>query len=90
MKAMGKLLDALTPPSPYRAKQTGIWEEIVDRVQGALTRQMLADVDTWILQHELQIPRSWADDILELMDKRLDEIEAEDIGQILRDRFDFT
>lgn len=86
----GPLLRALSPPSAYAARKTGIWDEIVDRIAGAMTLPQLVDVDTWLLGQELNIPTPWNDEIIELMDKRREEIASEDIGQIIRDRFDFT
>jgi hypothetical protein len=90
MRRPGILARSLNPPSAYAARQTGIWDEITDRIAGALTPEMLADVGGWLLLHDLQIPTMWEEPITEMMEKRAAEIEAEEIGQILRERFDFT
>ena len=86
---MGKLLEALSRPSSYRAKKTDIWGDIIDRIEGALLPRDLDDIETWLLAHELDIPGAWEPEIAELLEKRRDELQAEDVGQILRDRFDF-
>lgn len=86
---MGKLLDALSPPSAYRAKQTGIWDEIADRVAGCLTRADIEGVETWLLGQALNIPSPWEEHIVDLLEAKQAELDAEDIGSILRERFDF-
>jgi hypothetical protein len=86
---MGKLLEALTRPSAYRAKKTDVWETITDRIAGAMYPAQLREVEDWIAANELSIPDGWLEPIEELIEKRRDEIQAEDISQIMRDRFDF-
>jgi hypothetical protein len=73
---MGELLKRLSSVSAYRAKQTGIWD--------------LDELVIWLDLHELEIPPPWIEEIYELMDRRREEIRAEDIGQIVRDKYDFT
>ena len=86
---MGKLMDALSPPSAYRARQTDIWDQITDRIAGAQTKADLAEVEAWLLLQTLKIPTQWEEHIVEALEKRAEEIRDEDIGLILRDRFDF-
>jgi len=86
---MGALLKALTPPSAYSAKQTDIWDEIQDRIDGALYPAALADVEAWIEANELNIPEKWHEPIEELIEKRYAELKEEDISQILLNRHDF-
>jgi hypothetical protein len=87
---MGKLADALKPQSSYAAKKTPLWEELADRIAGALLAVDLLEIETWLEFNELLVPWSWRAALAELIDKRRDELKAEDIGQIMRDRFDFT
>ena len=82
-------MDALSAPTAYRARQTGIWDQISGRIAGAMTRYDLEEVEAWLLTQTLNIPSPWEEHILELLEKRRDELAAEDIGSILRDRFDF-
>jgi hypothetical protein len=87
---MGELLKRLSSVSAYRAKQTGIWDQIKDRIDGALILSDLDELVIWLDLHELEIPPPWIEEIYELMDRRREEIRAEDIGQIVRDKYDFT
>lgn len=87
---MGRLLDALKPISSYAAKKTELWPELCDRIAGAIVPGDLDAVAAWIEFHELDVPGSWREPLDELIEKRRDELAAEDIGQILQDRFDFT
>jgi hypothetical protein len=86
---MGKLADALSPASSYAAKKTGIWDQIVARIDLAMTRYDLEEVEAWLLGQSLNIPGAWEEPILELLEKRAEAIDAEDIGLILRNRFEF-
>ena len=87
---MGKLADALAPQSSYAAKKTSLWPDLTDRIAGALLMIDLAEIELWLELHEQEVPWSWRESLAELIDKRRDELAAEDIGSILRDRFDFT
>ena len=87
---MGKLADALAPTSSYAAKKTTLWPDLCDRIAGALLNVDLAEIEVWLELHEQEVPWPWREPLAELIAKRRDELEAEDVGQILRDRFDFT
>jgi hypothetical protein len=87
---MGVLAKSLQITSSYAAKKTGIWDEITDRIANAQTPPMLRDVEGWLLAQTLHIPDAWEEPILEMLEKRAEEIEAEEIGAILRDRYDFS
>lgn len=87
---MGKLADALAPVSSYAAKKTSLWPDLVDRINGAMLPSDLDELTAWLEFNELAVPYSWRESLAELVDKRRDELAAEDVGQILRDRFDFT
>jgi hypothetical protein len=86
---MGALLKALQPQSSYAAKKTPLWDEIIDRIAGAIYPRQLEEVELWLEAIELQVPTGWRDPIAELIEKRLIELKDEDIAQIMFDRFDF-
>lgn len=87
---MGKLTDALAPQSSYAAKKTPLWDDLTDRINGAILMADLEGVAAWIEFNELLIPWAWRPVLAELLEKRRDALASEDIGQILLDRFDFT
>jgi hypothetical protein len=87
---MGKLADALAPISSYAAKKTPLWEDLKDRIAGALLMVDLAEIELWLEFHELEVPWPWREPLAEMIARRREELEAEDIGGILRDKFDFT
>lgn len=86
---MGKLLKALSPASSYAAKKTGLWADLTDRIAGAIVPADLDEIEAWIDFHDMEIPGAWRASIAELIEKRRDELAAEDISQIIRDRYDF-
>ena len=86
---MGALAKALSPQSSYAAKKTPLWDEITDRIAGAMYPRQLEEVEWWLEAIELQVPGAWRGPIAELIEKRLVELKDEDIAQIMRDRFDF-
>jgi hypothetical protein len=86
---MGALAKALAPQSSYAAKKTPLWDEICDRIAGAMYPRQLEEVQWWLNCIELQVPLAWREPIEEMIEKRLVELQDEDIAQIMRDRFDF-
>jgi hypothetical protein len=86
----GALAQALTRPTAYRARQTDIWDQVTDRLAGCLTARDVDEFLVWVDFHELAIPEQWSDEIDALVERRREELAAEDIGQILLERFDFT
>lgn len=86
---MGKLRDALSPVSSYAAKKTSLWDDLTDRIAGALLPADIDEVETWIEFHTLEVPWAFRESLAEIIEKRRDELAAEDIGGIVR-RFDFT
>lgn len=87
---MGKLRDALAPISSYAAKKTPLWADLMDRIAGAILPADLDEVETWIEFHELEVPYAFRESLAEIIEKRREELAAEEIGGVLRDRFDFT
>lgn len=87
---MGKLTDALAPQSSYAAKKTSLWDDLTDRIAGAIVTGDLAEVELWMELNELLIPWPWREPLRDLIERRREELKAEDIGEIVRDRYDFT
>jgi hypothetical protein len=63
---------------------------VTDRINGALLMIDLAEIELWLELHEHDVPWPWREPLAELIAARREELEAEDIGSILRERFDFT
>lgn len=87
---MGRLLKALERPSSYAVKKTDWWAEITDQIAGAMFPAQLDEVEQMLAAKVMQFPRSWEESLAELIEKKREEIASEDIGQIVRDRYDFT
>jgi hypothetical protein len=93
---MGVLLKALTPPSSYAAKggkdKAGPdqWAELKDRIDGCILMSQLDAFVDWLDARPLEYPPAYREPLEELIEAKREEIQSEDIGQILRDRFDFT
>jgi hypothetical protein len=92
---MGLLLKSLSPPSSYAAKggkdpgSVDLWADLKDRVNGAL---LMADLDAfvdWLDARPLDYPAAYREPLDELIEAKREELRAEDIGLIVRDRFDF-
>ena len=86
---MGKLRAALAPVSSYAAKKTPLWDDLTDRIAGALLPADLDEVAAWIEFNELAVPYAFRESLDELIEKRRDELAAEEIGGIVA-RFDFS
>lgn len=93
---MGILLKALSAPSSYAAKggkgSAGpqMWPDLVDRINGAMFASQLDDFEAWLDARPLDYPAAYREPLDELIEAKREEIAAEDIGGIMRDRFDFT
>jgi hypothetical protein len=92
---MGILAKALSPPSSYAAKggkdpgSVDLWSDLKDRVDGAL---LMADLDAfvdWLDARPLDYPAAYREPLDELIEAKRDELRSEDIGEILRTRWDF-
>jgi hypothetical protein len=86
---MGKLRDALSPVSSYAAKKTPLWDDLTDRVAGALLPADLDAITVWVEFHYLEVPGAFRECLDEIIEKRREEMAAEEIGGIVS-RFDFT
>lgn len=87
---MGRLADALKPQSSYAAKKTPLWSDLTDRIAGAILPRDLDEIEAWIEFNELLVPYAFRPPLRELIEKRRDELADEEIGGVLRDKFDFT
>lgn len=91
---MGTLLKALSAPSSYAAKggKNGggtLWADLKDRVDGCILMSQLDEFEAWLDARPLEYPAAYREPLDELIELKREELKAEDIGQIMRDRFDF-
>jgi hypothetical protein len=92
---MGMLLKALSPPSSYAAKggkdpgSVDLWGDLKDRIDGAMTPRDLDEFEAWLDARPLDYPAAYREPLDELIEARREELKAEDIGEILKSRFDF-
>lgn len=87
---MGILGKILSPPSSMAAKKHDIWAELKDRVDGALLPTQLDELEAWLDGFPLEYPAAYREPLNDLIEAKRAELEAEDVGFIVRDRFDFT
>lgn len=81
----------LENPTAYSVKKNTpqVWENLVDRVNGAIIPRDLDDLEAWLDFRPLDLPFGWYDQVRELIEKRREELAEEDIGSILRNKYDF-
>jgi len=87
---MGALTKALSPQSSHAAKKSGLWDELTDELEGCMYPAMVDAFEAKLSAIELQIPGAWHEPLADLIEKKREALAAEDIGQIVRTRFDFT
>lgn len=86
---MGAISKAFAPQSSYAAKKTSLWEDVTDRIEGCLYLAMLDEAEVWIASIVLRIPHAWHEPIAELIEKKREELQSENITEILKDKYDF-
>lgn len=86
---MGLLAKTLSPQSSYAAKKTGLWEELMDELAGCMFPAAVDEFETRCALRGLEIPGAYEDHLDDAIEARREELKAEDIGTIIRDRFDF-
>ena len=91
---MGILAKTLSPVSSYAAKggKSGsgtLWADLKDRVDGAILLSDLDEFETWLDAYPLAYPAAYREPLEELVEAKREELRAEDVGAILRERFDF-
>lgn len=91
---MGALMKALSGVSSYAAKggRNGggtMWADLKDRIDGAMFQADLDEFEAWLDARPLDYPAAYREPLDELIETRREEIRSEDIGVIVRDRYDF-
>lgn len=91
---MGLLAKTLSPVSSYAAKggkarDRNLWAELKDRIDGAILPADLDAFEAWLDGYPLEYPAAYREPLDELIEVRRAELRAEDIGEIVRERFDF-
>lgn len=91
---MGILSKSLAPISSYAAKGgkdggRDLWGDLKDRVDGALLPRDLDDFEAWLDAYPLEYPAAYREPLDELIEAKREELRREDVGEILRTRFDF-
>ncbi len=86
---MGALTKALSNVSAYAAKNNGLWNELMDRITECVLPAHVDDVERWIGEHPLSIPVAWHEPLAEIIAKRREEIDEDDVATILHRNFDF-
>lgn len=90
MGLIAKSLDAAAArPSAYSVKKTDLFADLKDRIHGALLPADLDDVERWLDANDHILPNGWREPIDDMIEVKREELEAESVPQILRDRFDF-
>lgn len=84
---MGILARTLSPVSAHGAKKTPLWEDLTDRIAGAMLPVQLDDIEQWLIDRPLDYPLGWGEPLAELIECRREELKAEDVGDIVRSRF---
>lgn len=86
---MGAIKKALSPVSAYSQRSTALWQDMLDRLSDAVLPDDIDAFEAWVDANVLSIPVGWVEPLHELAEKRREEIAAEDVGSIMRERFDF-
>jgi hypothetical protein len=91
---MGILSKALNGMSSYAAKggRDGggtLWADLKDRIDGAMFLSDLDEFEAWLDARPLDYPAAYREPLDELIEARRAEIRAEDIGEIMLDKYDF-
>jgi mevalonate pyrophosphate decarboxylase len=89
---MGALSDALSQPerpSAYAAKKTDIWAEIQAIIDFCVLPDDIARAREQIEGLSSQFPEHWWSSIDDQLEVQAELIRQDDIGRIMRDKFDF-
>ena len=85
----GQLWGALYGPSSFAAKRTPVWQEIMDMIEDCVLPEQLCKVMFDLSARRSDIPEAWDESIHEIIEKKRQEIEEDDIAAIMRGNFDF-
>lgn len=86
---MGALANALKTQSSYAAKKTNLWDDLMSRLTDCVMPRDVDAFEEYLLSIDLQIPGSWREALAEIIEKRRQEIDEDEVGAILRAKFDF-
>lgn len=86
---MGILAKALSGPTAHALKKTDFYAEVKDRIDGALLYADLAAIEDWLEANDHLYPGAWRESFENMLILKREEIEAEDVGSILRAKWDF-
>lgn len=96
MGVLAKTLDEVGKrPTAYSVKQNAarggydLYGEVIDRIDGVILKAQLAEVEEWLDSIDHTLPAGWREAFEDRLILKREELEAEDIGNIMRDRFDF-
>jgi hypothetical protein len=86
---MGLLSKTLAPQSSYAARKAGLWDELIDELAGCFFPGAVDDFEDRCRARGLEIPGAYETPLADAIEARREELRSEDIGTIVRDRFDF-
>jgi hypothetical protein len=86
---MGLIAKALSQQSSSAAKKADLWPELMAKLGECVTQAHVDDFEAHLVAIELQIPRAWHEPLAEVIEKTREEIAADDIGAIMRSKYDF-
>lgn len=86
---MGAFTKAFAPPSAYATKKTTLFDDVKDRIDGAIVPQDLDEVERWLDANSHKYPESWREHFDEMIEKQREEIAGEDVSEIMRAKYDF-
>lgn len=86
---MGLLAKTLTPQSSHAAKKNGLWPDLMEQLTECVLPADVDEFERHLAAIALQIPAAWNEPLAELIEKRREEIEADDVATIMRRNFDF-
>lgn len=86
---MGLINKALTPVSSHAAKQTTLWDELMGDLAACMTEDDICHFEAKLARLELSIPASWRGSLVDQVTLRHEEIGTENIGAIMRAKYDF-
>lgn len=86
---MGILAKALSPPTAHALKKTDWFAEVKDRIDGAMLRSDLEAIDRWLDENDHTYPTYWRGRLNDMIELKREEIDADEVGSILRAKWDF-
>lgn len=80
---------AFERPSAYSVKKTDLFAEVEDRIRGAILPRQLDEVEEWLDANDHTLPAGWRESFNDMIEVQREHIAAEDIGGIVRGKWDF-